>query len=698
MLLRIQLIALLLFFTAGVQAQVRPFTFIHFSDTHIGGTYNSIRLQQALQDVEKNYPEAAFIIVTGDCTEFGFEDELTSYVETVRANTKLKVYSASGNHDSRWSDSGKENFRRIVGPTYLSFDHNGVRFILMDSSMLLEQYAHFDGQQLARLEEELKSLPPNHPAIIAMHHPPLSPGKFFDNEYRFAELISRYNVPLVLTGHGHAFQRYTHNGTLFAMGGSTYGSHRDQNAYAVWQVRPRTMTRTLRRFLWDRSTLDVTIPTQRSSKIPRVRAVENTGFGGPLRFLIDAPAGYPPIQECTWKVDEILTGTATEDLIEVDPNQLPPGAHQLVAEIRIGEDQTDLIAVEFTTEKDGPSQPRISRSFPLLSGCQSHPAVKGNILYVAANDGFLRAIDLASSTGTLLWEANLNSEVVSAPAVTPRLVVIGSMDSHVYAFDRKTGEEKWRFKTGNAVFASPLIDSGTVYIGSGDRYMYAIDLHTGQEKWRFPAEAHIKATPALADGKLFFGAWDNWFYCVDAADGSLVWKVPVSVEPPRYSAATCNPVATDQGTIILCSHDYSVRCFDQKTGAQIWIYKPKKDELGPSYSQAVIKDGVAYFGSISGRVVGHRIATGQKVFDVELRPGKADPVFDSIPLIRGNRLYVGTVGGNLYCLNLKAKSVEWQVALQPGFIFTRPAWWKQRLLVGSMADQVFEVSTKARKR
>ena len=66
MLLRIQLLTLLLLITLGVRAEVRPFTFIHISDVHIGGPYNSIRFQQALQDVEKNYPEAEFIIVTGD--------------------------------------------------------------------------------------------------------------------------------------------------------------------------------------------------------------------------------------------------------------------------------------------------------------------------------------------------------------------------------------------------------------------------------------------------------------------------------------------------------------------------------------------------------------------------------------------------------------------------------------------------------
>jgi hypothetical protein len=35
--------------------------------------------------------------------------------------------------------------------------------------------------------------------------------------------------------------------------------------------------------------------------------------------------------------------------------------------------------------------------------------------------------------------------------------------------------------------------------------------------------------------------------------------------------------------------------------------------------------------------------------------------------------------------------VEWSVALQPGFIFARPAKWRDRIIVSSMGNRVFEI-------
>ena len=257
--------------------------------------------------------------------------------------------------------------------------------------------------------------------------------------------------------------------------------------------------------------------------------------------------------------------------------------------------------------------------------------------------------------------------------------------------NKANGEVRWKYKTGQAVSASPLVTSDTVYIGSGDFKMYAFDLKNGTKKWEFAAARLIKATPALENGRLFFGAWDNMFYCLDASDGKLIWKIPVShKDDGHFSAGTCNPVISGEN-LIFCSHDYTVRCISQETGGTVWAYRPTKEELGPSYSTAVIKDGVAYFGSISGHVLGFDVERGQKVFDVNVRPSKKDDLFDSLPLLVKDKIYIGSVNGNLYCVSIPKQNVAWSIALQPGFIFTKPVAWKDRILTGSLSDKVFEV-------
>lgn len=676
-------------------AQVKPFTFVHFSDSHIGGEHTAERLAQALADVDENFPEAAFIVISGDVTEFGRDYEFTTLTQVLKTS-KRPVYPGIGNHDVRWSESGKENFRNAFGDTYVRIDHNGFHVILLDVSMLIEHYGHFDGQQLERLKKDLQEIGTTEPVALVMHHPPLSAGHYIDNEFQFAELIAPYNVPLVCTGHGHAFQRYHFGGTAYCMGGSVSNSGAPPRSYRVYKVEPDKIIPIKRIYDRDKTDTEKPIPLPRTNPADLQLEITHDATKTVVRATLE---GEPLTAPASVILDQITSHSVPLQAgkLEIPHDALAPGIHQVTIAAPDDAGSTSVATKLFRTESEG-AGPKLTRRFPLKSGCQSHPAVDGDILYVGANDSILRAIDLSTSDGTVLWERDLNREILSSPAVTSETVVVGSMDTNVYCLDKKTGADVWQFKTGQAVLASPLVTEDTVYIGSGDFNMYALDLKTGTEKWRFPAARLIKATPALANGRLFFGAWDNFFYCLDAQSGKLIWKVPVSHRANgHFSAATSNPVAVDD-RIVFCSHDYTVRCLSQDTGATLWTYKPTKEELGPSYSTAVIRENVAYFGSINGHVVGHHLENGAKVFDVNVRPEKKDDLFDSLPLLLEDRIVLGSVNGNLYCVDIPEQKVAWKVALQPGFIFTRPAAWRDRILVGSMADAVFEVQRPATER
>lgn len=702
---------------SSLQAEIKPFTFVQISDSHIGAENAAENLSKTLQDIENKVPEADFIVHTGDVSDMGYPEQYENYLNIIKTYPK-KIYCAPGNHDVRWSESGKENFRNYLGPTYTSFEHNGVKFILLDSSMLIEHYGHLAGDQMDKLKSELGALTPDQPAILGMHHPPLSAGHFIDNEYEFAEVIRKHNVPLVCTGHGHAFERYAYNNTTYAMGGSTSPGDR---AYRIYHVTPQRIEMVTRDMKKDKMTTESSIALQRPKDvIGELMGLKASGAKLPetkLRYKVSADPGVT-FKNASYTLDKYKEGppsAVADGEFEIDARAINPGVHQLVATVVDDQHATHVRMLYFRTG-DQPqsaeeakaqaagsdtltSSARIVREFPLKSGCQSHPVVDGDMLFVGSNDNIVRAIDL--NAGRVLWEKDLKSEILSSPAVTTQSVIVGSCDKNVYCLNKKTGDVVWQCETSGPVLASPLIHEGTVYIGSGDKHMYAIDASTGAQKWHFQVEKLIKATPAIDKGRLFFGAWDNRFYCLNADTGELIWKVPVSTAE-LFSAATCNPVAVD-GKVIFASHDYSIRCLDQKTGSHIWLYKPQankninKAEQGPSYSSPVIKGNVFYMGSIKGRVVGHRIDTGEKVFDLDVRPEKEDLLFDSIPTIEGDKLYVGSVGGNLYCVDLPSKSVEWSVALQPGYIFTRPVVWRGHILAGTLSNKVFEIAPVMRK-
>ena len=433
----------------GIFAEVKPFTFVQISDTHTGSPGNNADLTAVLKDIGAHYPDAAFIVNTGDLTDYGSADELHQYAELIKASP-TKLHSIAGNHDSRWADNGKESFKEIVGPTFLTWEQDGVKFIGMDVSMLLEQYAHFDGQQMARLKEELEGLKPGQPAVICVHHPPLSDGRYFDNDQEFADLIRQHNVPLVLMGHGHSLQRYTLNNTTFAMGGASM----QRRVYRVFRVKPDSIEMITRNAAKDKADTEDSVPTQRvADGIGALEVVQasDPAEGAPVAFKLSLPDGFQ-LASATWTVDGFLTGTAEiagGGVFKVDPATMPNGTHQMVVTMADARGAKHLRSARFATEAqragDKPG-PRVAREFKLLSGSQSNPAAADGVLYVGSNDARLRAISLAD--GATLWERDLNREIVSSPAVTTESVVVGSLDGKVYCLDRKTGKTMWEVKTG----------------------------------------------------------------------------------------------------------------------------------------------------------------------------------------------------------------------------------------------------------
>jgi outer membrane protein assembly factor BamB/predicted MPP superfamily phosphohydrolase len=672
-----------------------PFWFVHITDTHIGVTGADERLSATLSDIKKHFPHTEFVINTGDVTEMGSKDELTTYAMLTQT-WPYPIYNCPGNHDVRWSESGKGMFRRIIGPTRQHFEHKGVHFFLMDTSVLAEHHGHFNVDDLAWLDSELAKLPQGTPSVVCVHHPPMMPGATTDNDTEFAKILASHNVPLVLDGHGHTLHRYTLNGTTYVMGGSTsYAPRIGQPCYRAYYVDARGFLPYVRIVPRDKKTSESLIPLHKPSDpygdLRVVAGKKHVGAGVRLDCELTS-TGRARLTTGTYELDKAYRGIFSfqgKGRFQVSAPSWSHGTHRLTITFVDDKKSTYARSTLFSLELPEKSKlhPTLNRKFEMPSTIQTSPIVHRNILYIGCNDGTFRAFDLI--TGEILWERKFGAEILSTPAVVDGFLVVGCNDGFVRCLEPYTGTARWERDVGAAVLASPIIVGDAAYVGAGDGKMYCFDLTSGKPRWEFPAQGLIKCRPAYANKTLFFGAWDNYFYAVDAETGKLRWQVPVSVTR-QFSAATANPVTT--GTrVLFTSHDYCVRCLDQKTGSHLWMYRPSSSELGPSYSSFVLFRNQAYSGSISGAVVGFDLLTGKKVADIPVRPGVPDELFDSGPVLDGKYLYIGSTGGNVYCVDLERKQVVWSYALQPGFFFSTPVVWGDRLLVASSTGTVYEL-------
>jgi alcohol dehydrogenase (cytochrome c) len=133
---------------------------------------------------------------------------------------------------------------------------------------------------------------------------------------------------------------------------------------------------------------------------------------------------------------------------------------------------------------------------------EASPVVYGGVMYVTSSYNRLFALD--ARTGELLWRYDhKNSENLRLCCGPPNrgvaiggdLVLMGTLDAHLIAFDRKTGEVTWttevaNYKEGFSITSAPLIVGELAIIGvAGGEYgvrgfFDAYDVKTGKLAWR----------------------------------------------------------------------------------------------------------------------------------------------------------------------------------------------------------------------
>src|SRR5687768_3010645 len=93
--------------------------FVHLSDTHIGSSTGAEDLRRTVKDINEN-PAIQFVVISGDITEFGSDDEI-KLAKQILDSLNKPWHIIPGNHDSNWSESGSNTFKKIFGNETFAF-------------------------------------------------------------------------------------------------------------------------------------------------------------------------------------------------------------------------------------------------------------------------------------------------------------------------------------------------------------------------------------------------------------------------------------------------------------------------------------------------------------------------------------------------------------------------------------------------
>jgi predicted MPP superfamily phosphohydrolase len=217
--------------TPGAEPAVK-FRFAYISDSHLfarGMTHRFAKsLVKAVEDINALDPQPDFVLFGGDLAQLGRKEELElgrQILKDVRAPLRMMV----GEHD--WYYDMGDEWRRMFGRDYYTFEHKGVQFVVLNSVVEkdfwtakgyspAERMAIVSGlddgrqspfevgeEQRDWLARKLKRVPKQKPLVVFSHSPLYKlykPWNFWtDDAEQVQAILSPFESVSVIHGHTH---------------------------------------------------------------------------------------------------------------------------------------------------------------------------------------------------------------------------------------------------------------------------------------------------------------------------------------------------------------------------------------------------------------------------------------------------------------------------------------------------------------
>ncbi|MGA9333818.1 MAG: outer membrane protein assembly factor BamB [Rudaea sp.] len=282
----------------------------------------------------------------------------------------------------------------------------------------------------------------------------------------------------------------------------------------------------------------------------------------------------------------------------------------------------------------------------------SGPTVAGGLLVVGSMEGVVQAFDAAS--GAERWHAQVSSEVVAPPAIADGVVVVRSDDGRVYGLNSSDGSRRWIYDRSSVPIlslrgnAAPRIADGIVYAGEDDGKVVALRLNDGKTVWEqilSPGEGRteierlqdVDGSVVVADGVVYAAGYRGLVAALIAQTGRPLWTHKLS----SYTGVSISPTR-----VFVADAESEVWALDLRTGASDWKQAGLKYRwLGET---AAMGDYVVV-GDLDGYV--HWLAASDGKFAARDRLSKH--AIRSAPIVVGDTVYVEDVDGEIGAWRIK---------------------------------------------
>jgi 3',5'-cyclic-AMP phosphodiesterase len=169
--------------------------------------------ERAFRAVARLNPSPDVVVITGDLTDCGLDEEYANLNRLLRRFLPMPVFVIPGNHDRR--GNFREGLKHLPGvaadPHYVQYtvDDYPVRLVMLDTLVPGAGHGELGPEQLEFLDQALAAAP-DKPTIVGIHHPPFACGIAHMDRINlrnipdFAAIIARHHqVERIICGHHH---------------------------------------------------------------------------------------------------------------------------------------------------------------------------------------------------------------------------------------------------------------------------------------------------------------------------------------------------------------------------------------------------------------------------------------------------------------------------------------------------------------
>jgi outer membrane protein assembly factor BamB len=203
------------------------------------------------------------------------------------------------------------------------------------------------------------------------------------------------------------------------------------------------------------------------------------------------------------------------------------------------------------------------------------PAAGFGMVVIGSSKGWVLAVDEAK--GKELWRTRVNSELLSAPAISEKVVVMRSVDGRLHGFDAANGKELWSVEQqvprlslrGTAI---PAISKEVAISGFDNGKVMAVSLSTGDTVWDTAlASPHgrteldrlidIDSGVSVVGDNVFATGFQGRTAMLALESGQIWWA---------HDMSSYRGLATDEDNLYVTESDGSVVALRQRDGSEVW--------------------------------------------------------------------------------------------------------------------------------